>query len=210
MEQNTKVKICGVKDPDIAMACLEYGADFIGFNFSPFSKRKIEPDNLSEIFSIFTGLEERSAKLVALFYKNSEEEITSILSEFSFDYVQYVVQESFELPLFLGSFGIPLLPQFQVKDDFIVEDIELFTNEYMILDSYSKDAGGGTGETFNWDLLRGIQRKYFLAGGLNPGNVREAIQKVKPFGVDVASGVESLPGKKDRNLIKEFIQNAKK
>lgn len=89
------------------------------------------------------------------------------------------------------------------------QDLKDIVAEFLILDSYSKGIGGGTGETFNWEFISKIKRKFLLAGGLDPSNVVNAIEIVKPFGVDVASGVESSPGIKDPQKVIQFIRNVK-
>jgi phosphoribosylanthranilate isomerase len=206
-----KVKICGIKDPDIAQYTIDSGADYIGINFSNVSKRKV---SFKEAESILNRLEqsfssEKPFQLVALFYKNSESEIEKVLSSFSFDFLQYIKEDdSFHVKNWRNN-KIPFMLQMAVESDIEDSDLE-FSNDLFILDSYSKKLGGGTGNIFPWEFIKNIKRKYLLAGGLNPTNVTSAINVLHPFGVDVASGVESEPGKKDKKLIKEFIQNAKR
>ena len=100
-----------------------------------------------------------------------------------------------------------MIQQIHVKEKITDSDL---TSEFSILDSYSTELGGGTGEKFNWNLISVSNKKFFLAGGLNPDNVIEAIEKVNPYGVDVASGVESIKGIKDLEKIRKFIKNAKR
>lgn len=199
------IKICGIKSLEIALHCEEYGADFIGLNFSPQSKRCI---SLSNALHIKNELQRRDSKLkiVALFYQNSREDIQNVLENLKPDYIQYVERDTTVEKEFLESFQIPLIPQIQVKD--FIQDKDLPKNEFVILDSYHKSQGGGTGQTFPWEYVKDVRRKFFLAGGLKSDNVKQAVELLQPFGLDVASGVE-INGEKDRNLIRKFIQNAR-
>ncbi|MEM7181678.1 MAG: phosphoribosylanthranilate isomerase [Spirochaetota bacterium] len=211
MSQQCKIKICGIQNVQTALFCAKLGVDFIGINFSPFSKRKVE---LSVAGTICTSLQNTNLatkpRLVFLFYKNSPEFIRSVLQEYKPDFVQFVTEDSLDTLYALQEFPFPLIPQFPIKPNFQQKDLYRYNTEFMILDAYSKGEGGGTGKSFDWELLQGIERKYFLAGGLNPKNIAQAIQTVSPYGVDVASGVESEPGKKDLGLIEEFVTNAQK
>ncbi|MBM9578681.1 phosphoribosylanthranilate isomerase [Leptospira sp. 201903070] len=207
--QKPKVKICGIRDLEIAKICKEEGADFVGLNFAPSSPRKIDIATARKIIQFYKSQTD-SPKVVLLFYKNSPEEIRTIRSALSHDYVQWVWDD----PELASIYRIELLGEnqicsYRVDKQILDEDLNSVPGEFLILDSYSKGAGGGTGESFNWDFVSKVTRKFLLAGGLNPENVASAIAKVKPFGVDVASGVESSPGQKDPQKIIDFIRNAK-
>ncbi|MCB1178310.1 MAG: phosphoribosylanthranilate isomerase [Leptospiraceae bacterium] len=204
--KNTKVKICGIKDETIALNSIKAGADFLGFNFSPKSKRQISSSKFKEIVNQIPN-EFKLVKIVFLFFQNSKEEINNILATFSPDYIQYVSRDNSVDLKFLKSFSIPLIPQIGISSPTTNE--ELPDEEILILDSFHKEEGGGTGKVFPWENVRNISKNYFLAGGLNPNNVELAVKTLNPFGVDVASGVEIEPGMKDIELIKEFIKNAK-
>ncbi|WP_100748373.1 phosphoribosylanthranilate isomerase, partial [Leptospira ellisii] len=149
-------------------------------------------------------------EIVLLFYKNSPEEIRTVRSALDHDLVQWVWDD----PILNGISKEELLGErqicsYRVQGEISDSALQNVPGELLILDSYSKDAGGGTGESFRWELVSGIRRKFLLAGGLNPENVRTAIETVRPYGVDVASGVESSPGIKDAAKIIQFIRNAK-
>lgn len=213
MNQNSfekpKVKICGIRDLTIAKICLEEGADFVGLNFVPSSPRKIAINDAQKIVEFYAS-EKNSPKVVLLFYKNSFEEIESIRSAIKHDFVQWVWDDSTLVdadPKKL--FGEPQICSYRVTAPIDDEILKNVPGEFLILDSYSKGAGGGTGETFNWEFVSKVRRKFLLAGGLNPTNVAQAIRSVKPFGVDVASGVESAPGVKDKEKVIQFIRNAR-
>lgn len=204
-----RVKICGIKTLEVADACIDAQADFIGLNFSHQSKRKVD---LPLAMKIFNHIKKNSASLfvVGLFYKNSASEIETILKEIPFDFVQFVSHDEILNHEYFKSLGKNLIPQVSVKEPITNKDLLQYEGELMILDSYKEGMGGGSGEVFNWENVKSVTRKYLLAGGLTPSNVERAISVLHPFGVDVASGVESSPGVKDIKLIEEFIKNAKR
>lgn len=205
-----QVKICGIKTLDIALCALDFGVDYIGFNFSPESKRRVL---LKEAVSIYNELKKRDNKslsIVGLFYKNSMSDIENTLKEIPFDFLQFVTHDqalNLEQAKLLHK---RVIPQISVRDKISDNELEKYDTELLILDSYKEGLGGGSGNTFAWENAKSVKRKYLLAGGLNPSNVKEAISVLQPFGVDVASGVETSPGEKDRKLIEEFIKNAKR
>lgn len=205
-----RVKICGIKTIDVAMSVIDSGGDFIGINFSPVSKRSVDLKKGLEIFESIKKRSDHSLNVVGLFYQNSESEITETVSKIPFDFVQFVAHDNtLNLKLF-QSLKQKLIPQVSVKEP--VSDLSFvnYDSELLILDSYKEGFGGGSGHVFEWENAKAVRRKYLLAGGLNPSNVARAVDVLHPFGVDVASGVESSPGVKDIKLIKEFINNAKR
>ena len=204
------VKICGIKSVDIALSAWDSGADMIGLNFSPESKRRVD---LKVAVAIYNSLQKKRASslfTVGLFYKNSEEEIRKTISEIPFDFIQFVTHDEIVRWELIRILHKNIIPQVSVKESITDEDLKIYDTEFVILDSYKQGLGGGSGNSFEWENAKQVSRKYLLAGGLNPSNVQKAISVLQPFGVDVASGVESSPGVKDKKLIKEFIQNAKR
>lgn len=213
MNQNSfekpNVKICGIRDLEIAKICLEEGADYVGLNFVPSSPRRITLKDAQKIVEYYAS-EKNSPKVVLLFYKNSLEEIESVRSALKHDFVQWVWDDPTLANVDREKlFGKHQICSYRVTAPINDEDLKNVPGEFLILDSYSKGAGGGTGETFNWEFISKVERKFLLAGGLNPTNVAQAIQTLKPFGVDVASGVESSPGVKDKQKVIQFIRNAR-
>lgn len=200
----TIVKICGIKTLSEALAALEAGADYLGFNFFPQSVRFIEPHEFSGIASIIKK-ENPSIKLVGVFVNSSADEIRSLLNTGLLDLVQLHGDES---PEFCASFGNMAfkayrgLPEMDAKA-YIRNEAPAF-----LMDASVNGAYGGTGLTADWSAAARLAKKYplLLAGGLNPENVAEAVRQVNPWGVDVASGVESSPGIKDAGRIRSFIQ----
>jgi phosphoribosylanthranilate isomerase len=202
----TKVKVCGIKTQEIAEHCIQLGVNFLGFNFSKQSSRLID---LPTAKDIVRTIEKTNVATVALFYKNTELEIRTVLDSLQFSYIQFVTEDSLETLSIIQEYQTELIPQFPIKPDFTINDLFRYNSDLMILDTYKQGQGGGSGETFSWSSIQNVHRKYLLAGGLNPQNVKRAIRLLHPFGVDVASGVESEPGIKDKNLLTEFIKNVK-
>jgi phosphoribosylanthranilate isomerase len=117
-----------------------------------------------------------------------------------------------EPPGYCLQFGLMSMKAFRIQDAASLQELARYPTDAWLLDTYTPDKPGGTGETFNWDIAvqaRGLGRPIFLAGGLTPGNVAEAVRRVRPYGVDVSSGVEAAPGKKDLAKVREFIRAAK-
>jgi phosphoribosylanthranilate isomerase len=204
-----KVKICGITNTEDALKAHELGADFVGFIFFEASPRKIKPENAH---SIIKALPKGLSK-VGLFLGQDAGTVRAIAERCELDFLQLHGYESPEYCRSLAvefkiikSFRMGHLPKGVSMNDY--DD----ACHYYLFDTYVKGVPGGTGKTFNWKLLRKVpfKKPIFVAGGLKPENVREAIMEVQPYAVDVASGVEASPGKKDHKLLKEFIDNAKK
>ncbi len=200
------VKICGITNFDDAINAVESGADMLGFVFYPRSKRYIEPERAAEIIREVSSF----VTCVGVFVNEDIERIKEIIEITMIDLVQLSGDETIQMCLELRNL-IPVMKSFKVTDSFSPEVLNDFKVDYIHLDSYSNGVYGGTGKKFNWESAIGLGKfgKIILAGGLNPENVQEAISIVKPYGVDVSSGVEDFPGKKNHNKVKLFIKNAK-
>jgi phosphoribosylanthranilate isomerase len=200
-----KVKVCGITNLDDARAAVEYGADYLGFNFYPPSRRCITPERAHDIMA---RLPEEVAKF-ALFVNEPEEKIRRVLAAgggAGFSGVQLHGEESAE---FCRGWDLTVIKAFRVKDRDSLRAMENFPADYYLVDTYAPGYGG-SGEAFPWSWLEGLQsEKLILAGGLNTGNVAEAIRQVRPYGVDVCTGVEAAPGVKDHEKLKAFISAAK-
>lgn len=200
----TKVKICGITNLDDALAAVEFGADAIGFGFVPNTPRYIESAKAAEIIARLPPF----VTTVGLFVNDSQEHIKQIANQCKLNVLQLHGQES---PDFCLQFNRKVIKAFRVKDQESLTVLPKYTVSAYLLDTYVKGTMGGTGVTFDWRLALDA-KKYgpvILAGGLNPENVAKAIQQVRPYGVDVSSGVEAEPGKKDHGKIKDFIAAAK-
>jgi len=200
------VKICGITNFDDAINAVESGADMLGFVFYPKSKRYIEPEKAAEIIREVSSF----VTCVGVFVNENIERIKEIIEITMIDLVQLSGDETIQMCLELKNF-IPVMKSFKVTDSFSSDALSSFKVDYFHLDSYSDGLYGGTGKKFNWENAIGLDKfgKIILAGGLNPENVQEAISIVKPYGVDVSSGVEDFPGRKNHDKVKLFIKNAK-
>ena len=200
-----KVKVCGITNLDDALAAVEYGADYLGFNFYPPSRRCITPEQAHDIMA---RLPEDVAKF-ALFVNEPEETIRRVLAAgggAGFSGVQLHGEESAE---FCRGWDLTVIKAFRVKDRVSLRAMENFPADYYLVDTYAPGYGG-SGEAFPWSWLEGLRsEKLILAGGLHTGNVAEAIRQVRPYGVDVCTGVEAAPGVKDHEKLKAFISAAK-
>lgn len=199
----TKVKICGLKEKEHVLCAIQSGADFIGFMFAP-SKRRISVEQASELAKLVPS----HVKKVGVFVNPTEQEVRLAVEQANLDFVQYHGNEDAD---FIQQLGYPSIKAFSVHS---VEDVvkaSKFKVDYYLFDAPGTDFAGGSGKVFDWSLLEKLsipREKVILAGGLNSTNVQQAILQVRPFGVDVSSGVE-CNGVKDCERIKEFIQLAK-
>ncbi len=198
----TRIKICGIKTLDDALAAVDAGADLIGFNFYPKSPRYVEVGMVRNIMSVVR--EDGRAKTVGVFVNASAEEIRATMDTLGLNLAQLHGDETPEMlkalegKAFKAFRGIP-----ENIDDFIRNDVPAF-----LVDASVKGLYGGSGVTADWNGAAELAKKYplLLAGGLTPENVAGAVSRVKPWGVDVASGVESAPGEKDPGKMMAFVQ----
>jgi phosphoribosylanthranilate isomerase len=202
---SVRVKICGITNPADAVVAVEAGADALGFNFYDRSPRFIPTKVAAEISRALPPFTLR----VGVFVNPSEELVLRAIGECGLSLLQFHGDEP---PDFCTQFGLMSMKAFRMRDAGSLKELPEYRTDAWLLDAYASDALGGTGERFNWDLATEVQKlgkPVFLAGGLTPENVAEAIRKVNPFGVDVSSGVESSPGKKDHAKVRAFIKAAK-
>jgi phosphoribosylanthranilate isomerase len=195
------VKICGLTRASDAEAVREAGADAIGINLWSGSKRYV--DSLARAKEIAQA----AAPLVtvAVFVNPTAEEVSRAL-----EVVELAQLHGDETPAFAAQFSARVVRAVRVRDPSSLHDLAAFECPFYLLDADAPGYGGG-GAVFDWSLAQQAaqQRKILLAGGLTPENVAEAVRVVRPFGVDVASGVESAPGIKDVEKMKRFIAEAK-
>jgi len=207
-----KVKICGITNIDDARAALEAGADLLGFNFYSRSLRYIAPERARDIAAQIRSDGPRPL-LVGVFVNSPLEEIRSILEIAQIDLAQLHGDEPVNVLEQLHGRGFKALRPSSETEAQI--DAEWFAPygpnaPVLLIDAYRKDQYGGTGQTADWSTATKLAQQYpiLLAGGLTPENVAEAIRQVRPWGVDVASGVECAPGKKDEAKMRAFVQRA--
>lgn len=198
----TRVKICGITRLEDAISAVSHGADAIGFVFYPASPRNISPQQAAAIQKSLAPF----VACVGLFVDATEEEVRSVLSYVHLDILQFHGDETVE---YCESFGLPYMKAVRVKADTNLLQCELnySTAKALLLDTYQQGVPGGTGVAFDWALIpQEIAHRVVLAGGLNPENVTDAIQKVRPYAVDVSGGVELTKGIKDASKIAAFMR----
>lgn len=207
-----KIKICGIKNLAEARWAIASGADFLGFNFYPPSPRAISVEVCCQITKVLRA-ESPHALLVGVFVNQPAAEIRHILERCDLDLAQLSGDEGLKDQEVLGERAYKAL---RISQTFQILSLEeriyrRKTPPALLVDASVPGEYGGTGQPADWDLASRIAlaRPIFLAGGLTPLNVAEAIRRVRPWGVDVASGVEAAPGKKDREKIRAFIENAR-
>ncbi len=202
-----KVKICGNTNLKDAQKAVSLGADYLGFIFAE-SKRKIDPDTA---LSIIQGMP-NFKNFVGVFFNQPKKEVEQTAQKLGLKILQFHGEEPALYCRYFLDKGYEVIKTFRIKDSMSLKRIDEYDVSAFLFDTFSKEEAGGTGKTFNWDLIEKkafLAEKLFLAGGLTPENVEEAIQKVRPFAVDVASGVEKAPGQKDEALLERFIRKAK-
>jgi phosphoribosylanthranilate isomerase len=200
-----KVKICGITNVADGLAAAEAGADMIGLMFYERSPRHI---SLATAAGISRALPPFIVK-VGVFVNPDEDAVMRAIGDCGVSLLQFHGEET---PEFCTQFGVMSMKAFRVRDEESLAALPKYQTDAWLLDAFSPNAYGGTGAKFNWDLATEAKlmgRPIFLAGGLTPENVGAAICQVQPFGVDVSSGVESAPGKKDHAKVRAFVQAAR-
>ncbi len=203
----TRIKICGIKTLADAMTAVDAGADYLGFNFHPQSARYVEVDQCAGITSVLKR-EAPSVGLVGVFVNAARDAILEIMQACSLDLAQLHGDESVEFCIGLGNKAFKALRGISAEQ---VQAYHRSEAPAFLLDAFVQGAYGGTGMSGDWSASAELAERYpfLLAGGLRPENVAEAIRRVHPWGVDVASGVESRPGEKDPIKIRSFVRTVR-
>lgn len=199
-----KVKICGMTSLEDALVAVEGGADAVGFIFYKKSPRNVSPKIVKSIVAALPPFIET----VGVFVNESADRINRIADSCKLSAVQLHGNET---PAICKQINRKVIKAVRVKGKESFDGLSAYQVSAFLLDAYSEQQQGGTGETFDWRLVN-YGKKYgpvILAGGLDPSNVAHAIQKVKPYAVDVCSGVEKMPGIKDRHLVRKFLKAVK-
>ena len=199
-----RIKICGITSHTDAFAAVEAGAHALGFMFYEGSPRAISPAAAAEVIR---QLPPFVAK-VGVFVDAPEEFIRQTISTCGLDTLQFHGGES---SAFCSQFDLKIIKAFRVRGVEILRELPAYETSAWLLDSFVPDQFGGTGAKFNWELAsaaKKLGRPIILAGGLTPENVGEAVRHVEPYAVDVSSGVEAKPGRKDHAKIRAFIEAA--
>ncbi|HMB67918.1 MAG TPA: phosphoribosylanthranilate isomerase [bacterium] len=199
MIHRTWIKMCGITRLEDALAAVEAGADALGFVFAE-SPRRVRSDVALAIIRKLPPTVMR----FGVFVDESPAEIAEVLRAAEIDRIQL---HGFEEPMVQELAGTRVVKAFRARDDSVLTEIEEWAAPFFLLDTWHPAQPGGTGERFDWDIARRAHKfgKFVLAGGLTPENVGQAINEVRPFGVDVSSGIEQSPGIKDPARIRAFV-----
>ena len=203
-----RVKICGITNSADALAAIDAGANLLGFNFYEKSPRHITEAEAAKIRARLP----KKIEAVGIFVNASPAEVTALRKSLKLDAVQLHGDETPDSVAQIARL-IPVIKAFRVEPEFPLATLDEYREAFAFLfDAALAGQYGGTGRTTDWDLARraALNRRIILAGGLKVENVAAAVRIVRPYGIDVASGVESKPGKKDPGLLREFIQEVRR
>jgi len=194
-----RVKICGITNIEDALLAVELGADALGFVFAP-SPRKISPEAAREIIEALPPFVSR----VGVFVNQVRDKVEKIAHLCNLDVLQLHGEESSS---YCKAFELKVIKALRVKDSSVLDIISKYEVDAFLLDTFIGDKHGGTGKTFDWKIAGEAKSfgEVILSGGLTPENVNEAIVEVEPYGVDVSSGVEAYPGRKDPEKLRAFF-----
>lgn len=202
-----KVKICGNTNVSDVLKAKELGADFLGFIFCE-SKRKITIDQARQMMTAAGPFD----NFVGVFANQSKEEVESIVKQLNLKWLQFHGDETSRYCQYFMEQQYQVIKTFRIKDLMSLKRIGEYDVTAVLFDTYSRERLGGTGKTFDWNLIADkpyLREKLFLSGGLTIQNVETAIHQINPYAVDAASGVEKSPGVKDHQLLERFISIAK-
>ena len=201
-----KVKICGITNIDDAVKAMELGTDMLGFNFYPKSPRYIEPKEAEKIIRKLPAF----IDIVGVFVNADTDAIRKISGDLMLDWVQLHGDETPKFCQSLSNMASQIIKAIRVKDGKDIEYVKKFSTDALMLDAYNPSLYGGTGQRFDWstlpELTGHILGKAFLAGGINPENVIDAIG-LGFYGIDICSGIEDSPGKKNHKKMEKLFKN---
>jgi phosphoribosylanthranilate isomerase len=194
------VKICGISNIESLKLVLNYPISAIGFIFYEKSPRYISPESALELIQFIPN----NIKKIGVFVNESIEKINQIQSMLQLDFLQFHGDENQH---FINQFETPIIKALRVNNNFNLKKLEQFNVHSLLLDTYQPGLFGGTGESFNWDILNKIKLNtpVILSGGLNPNNIKEALKLKNIDAMDVNSGVEKCPGEKDNHKLSELF-----
>ena len=202
----TKVKICGITNPEDARFAAGSGADAIGLVFAE-SPRKV---SVEEAWEIGTALPDGVLK-VGVFVDEEPAEIVRIAAGVGLDYAQLHGDETPEVVAAVREVGLRVIKALRMREVVSLEMLKYYGADLFLLDAYSEKLRGGTGERFDWELAKSLKGRgnILVSGGLTPENVREAVRFFEPYGVDASSSLEDAPGKKNAEQVRRFVSAAK-
>ena len=198
-----QTKVCGITQLDDALMCEALGVDFLGFNFVEASPRFIDPVMADEMIAEISP----DTICVGIFQNHDADYIKECIELSGIDALQFHGSETVD---FIAQFDLPKIKVFSVTEDFDLTQLIEFEEvvDYFLFDSQVGSQEGGTGLAFDWSQIKSIQtsKPWFLAGGLGPDNMKDALAVVQPFGFDLNSKVEKSPGTKDLSLVRECLE----
>ena len=202
-EKQVKVKVCGMTSLKDALNAVEGGADAVGFIFYKKSLRSVTMKTVREIVLELPPF----VDTVGVFVDETAEQINKIADYCNLDIIQLHGDES---PTYCKKIRRKVIKAFRIKDMQSVKKLSNFQVSGFLLDTFSENLHGGTGKVFDWNLALPAKKfgPVIMAGGLTPNNVQQAVRQIRPYGVDVCSGVESEPGIKDHKKVRAFLKNA--
>mgnify|MGYP000285275933 CR=1 FL=1 len=200
----TWIKICGITNIEDGLKAASLGVDAIGFIFAP-SSRRVQPDVARKTIQALP----KTLLKVGVFVNEDPDEVLRVVEYCKLNGLQFHGEES---PEYCQKFFHPVFKTVHIRDFESLKDMEKYHDVFPLLDTYSPVQAGGTGGPFPWEIALAARSKrdFILSGGLNPSNVAGAIKKVQPWGVDVCSGVEASPGKKDPLKMRDFVKEVRK
>jgi len=198
----TKVKICGITNYEDAAAATEMGADLLGFNFYAKSPRYVSPEKVAAIVRKLPAF----IDVAGVFVNGTIEQVREIASQCQLDWIQLHGEETPEFCRWLTYDTAKLMKALRIKDTRDLQQVDDYSTDAILLDAYDPKRHGGTGITFDWNVIGHIGRRIFLAGGINPSNAVAAVE-LGVYGIDVCSGVEARPGKKDHKKMKALFES---
>jgi phosphoribosylanthranilate isomerase len=195
-----KVKICGITNYEDAIAAANMGADMLGFNFYRESPRYLTPDMAEKIIDRLPGF----VDVVGLFVNDPFERIEQVIDQCRLDWIQFHGDETPEFTDKFNIFNVRTMKAIRVKDKEDIKQAEQYFTDVILLDAFDPNKYGGTGLVFDWNIIGNISKRIFLAGGITAENVAKAVN-LGIYGIDVCSGIESKPGKKDHAKMKKLF-----
>ena len=199
--ERCRVKICGLKTVEDVLAVNEVQPDYAGFVFAP-GRRQISEELAAELRKVLA----REIVPVGVFVNEIPEKVLRLCDRGIIDLIQLHGEESEEYIATLRSrVGTPIVKAVRVRSTEDIRRMDAMDSDFLLLDAYHEKEYGGSGISFDWSLIPAVSKPFFLAGGINAGNVREAILTFRPYGIDVSSGVET-EGRKDSAKLKQLLQ----
>jgi phosphoribosylanthranilate isomerase len=199
-----KIKICGLTNLEDAQAAMDMGADLLGFNFYKGSPRYIEPAKAAAIINKLPSFMDT----VGVFVNPTVAEMKPLISEGTLNWVQLHGDETPEFCESLLTLAVRTIKAIRVTGFAAIEMADRYSADAILFDAYDPDKYGGTGAHFDWGLVSDTGRRIFLAGGITPENVMQAVE-LGVYGIDVCSGIEERPGKKDLKKMKKLFETVR-